>query len=252
MSRVVLKKANIFKGDLILVNAEFGFKEPEGFDLVPVLGREDILLERRAAAALEKLVEKIGGRDDIVPVSGWRSQGEQQAIWDDTIINSGEEFTRRFVAVPGHSEHQTGLAIDLGLKMEHIDFICPEFTYDGICGEFRKLAPKYGFIERYPRGKEDITGIGHEPWHFRYVGAPHGGVMAETGLTLEEYTELLRGCVLGERCLKSAGGAEIAYLPAKRCEDTALEFEDDCRFSISGDNIGGFIITRWRGQDGNP
>ena len=82
---------------------------------------------------------------------------------------SGRKFTETYVAVPGHSEHETGLAIDLGLKQDVIDFIRPEFPYEGICQRFRQLAPKYGFIERYPKGKEEVTGIGQEPWHFRYV-----------------------------------------------------------------------------------
>lgn len=77
------------------------------------------------------------------------------------------------------SEHQTGLAIDLAENKEQIDFICPHFPYTGICGEFRAAAPRFGFIERYVSGKEQITGIGAEPWHFRYVGYPHSVIMAE-------------------------------------------------------------------------
>ena len=85
-------------------------------------------------------------------------------------MENGEEFTNQFVARPGHSEHQTGLAIDLGLKQPDIDFLRPYFPYKGICQTFRELSTDYGFIERYPAGKEAITGIAHEPWHFRYVG----------------------------------------------------------------------------------
>ena len=59
--------------------------------------------------------------------------------------------------------------------------------YEGICQRFRELAPLYGFIERYPANKEAVTGIAHEPWHFRYVGRPHAQRMTDLGLTLEEY-----------------------------------------------------------------
>ncbi len=62
-----------------------------------------------------------------------------------------------------------------------------------ICQTFREKAAKYGFILRYPAGKEHITGIGHEPWHFRYVGVPHAEIMASEGLTLVEYTDFLTG-----------------------------------------------------------
>ena len=75
--------------------------------------------------------------------------------------------------------------------MEHMDFICPEFPYDGICGHFRALAPDYGFILRYTKEKEAITGISEEPWHFRYVGVPHARIITDRGLCLEEYWEEL-------------------------------------------------------------
>ena len=126
-----------------------------------------------------------------MPVSGWRSHREQQKIWDDTIAEKGELFTRKYVAVPGCSEHETGLAIDLAENAPEIDFICPEFPRTGICGKFRERAPHYGFIERYPKGKESVTGIGAEPWHFRYVGLPHSLIMTGLGLVLEEYVGLI-------------------------------------------------------------
>lgn len=108
----------------------------------------------------------------ITAVSGWRSQEEQREIYLQSLLENGEEFTNQFVASPGHSEHQTGLAIDLGLKQPDIDFLRPYFPYKGICQTFRELSTDYGFIERYQAGKEAITGIAHEPWHFRYVGVP--------------------------------------------------------------------------------
>ena len=173
---------------LILVNLQNAYPAGTEQDLVPVQAEyPDILMEREAAQALSRLMAQIDGWKFIVPVSGWRSQEEQQTIWDESLRDSGLEFTRQFVALPGHSEHQTGLAIDLGLRSEKIDFIRPDFPYDGICGTFRELAPSYGFIERYPKGKEAVTGIAHEPWHFRYVGTPHAGEMTRRGLTLEEY-----------------------------------------------------------------
>ena len=97
----------------------------------------------------------IGGWNHIAPVSGWRSQEEQQSIWNESTEENGADFTAKYVAQPGHSEHQTGLAIDLGLRREKLDFIRPSFPYSGICEIFRQKAARYGFIERYPAGKED-------------------------------------------------------------------------------------------------
>ncbi|OUP82855.1 hypothetical protein B5F07_12525 [Lachnoclostridium sp. An169] len=176
---------------LILVNRENPLRRfPDADMLEPVLEEyPDVLMEHRAARALRALLEAIGNRGEIIPVSGFRTQAEQQKIWDDTLLERGEEFTRKFVAYPGCSEHQTGLAIDLGANLPEIDFICPEFPDTGIFGKFREKAADFGFIERYPKGKEAVTGIGAEPWHFRYVGVPHAAVMKAGGLVLEEYAE---------------------------------------------------------------
>lgn len=197
MKRVIMPIQQAQFGRLVLVNGEHGlhgvsgrFLELEDIGASP--WGESVLLEREAAGQLDRLMREIDGWEHIVPVSGYRSFAQQQKIWDDSVVDSGLEFTKEFVAVPGHSEHQTGLAIDLGLKQDKVDFICPEFPYSGICQTFRDRAADYGFIERYPQGKENITHIGHEPWHFRYVGVEHAKQIAEKKLTLEEYVEWLR------------------------------------------------------------
>ena len=87
--------------------------------------------DERAARLLAACIQAAGGAREIVPVSGWRSQAEQQAIWEDTLQRRGEAFTRQYVAVPGCSEHQTGLAIDLGRAAREIDFIRPDFPATG-------------------------------------------------------------------------------------------------------------------------
>ena len=178
---------------LVLINRDHPLFRPVSPScLEPISGRyPDILMERTAAAALRRLLADIGAGDQIVPVSGWRSLEEQQKIWTDTIADKGIDFTRKYVAVPGCSEHESGLAIDLAAAAPDIDFICPDFPRSGICQKFREKAPSYGFIQRYPREKEAVTGISEEPWHFRYVGMPHSRIITERGLALEEYIRLL-------------------------------------------------------------
>lgn len=173
MRTVSIPREQIFQGPLVLVNRAHPLHEKERSALTSVDPyHPDILLESRARQLLSACIQKAGGQREIVPVSGWRSQQEQQRIWDDSMAEHGETFTRQYVALPGCSEHQTGLAIDLGKAAGYIDFIRPAFPYDGVCGRFRRLAARYGFIERYQRGKEEVTGISAEPWHFRYVGRP--------------------------------------------------------------------------------
>lgn len=208
-----------------------------------------VLLERRAAALLQKLMGEIGGWPHIVPVSGWRSQKEQEEIWDDTLQKEGAEFTRKYVALPGHSEHQTGLAIDLGLRQETIDFICPDFPDWGICGQFRHRAAAYGFIQRYPAGKEAVTGISHEPWHFRYVGAPHGEIITAMGVTLEEYHAFLRDFPYGGHPLTYRTGGlrfAVSHLAIEEGGPLPTGLLEDPGVMLSGNNVDGFVVTTWR------
>lgn len=245
MKVITLKPEDIHKGPLILVNQKYKAAWEAPDQLIPV--GENVLLERQAATLLDQLMEEIGGWTSIVPVSGWRSMAEQHTIWNDTLQESGLEYTRTYVAVPGCSEHQTGLAIDLGLRQEHIDFICPEFPDTGICGEFRRRAADYGFILRYPAGKEQITGIGHEPWHFRYVGVPHARIMAENDLTLEEYIPWLQqfDSPLPPYCIRLTGRAVyVSYISASQ-PLTRIEINEAAPYMISGNNVDGFILTQW-------
>lgn len=220
------------KGHIFLVNPSHPL--PEGFvpgKLAPALPGSDVLLERECALALSALIDRCGAGGKIVPVSGYRPHAEQVALWNDTIRTHGGDFTRQYVAIPGCSEHETGLAIDLALDDGgEIDFIRPHFPYDGVCGEFRALAAEYGFIERYQAGKEHITHISAEPWHFRYVGAAHAGYIAANALALEEYIELLRR---GERI----GAA--SFVP----NGEALP---DGEHVVEDSNAGGYILNSRR------
>lgn len=257
---ITLLQQDIHTGNLILVNAAHSLREELFFHgrpehaLLPVCSlAPQVLLHRTAVRLLSELMQAIGGWEQIVPVSGWRSLREQQAIWDDTLRENGPEYTSKYVAVPGHSEHQTGLAIDLGLRQEHIDFICPEFPCSGICQTFRETAAAYGFLLRYPAGKETITGIGYEPWHFRYVGVPHAEIMAEHGLTLEEYIDFIRDYPHENRpYLLKRDRQEIlvSYVRAAglgaSSDTVSIELSGVHPYTVSGNNVDGFILTQWR------
>lgn len=247
MSAIYLDRATIHSGDLILVNRAHGYQEGADTRLVPLTAETGTpLLRPRAAALLNQIMSELKGWAHILPVSGWRSFEEQQEIWDSSLAESGLEFTRTYVALPGHSEHQTGLAIDLGLKREPIDFIRPDFPYTGICQTFRRRAASYGFVERYPADKESVTGIGHEPWHFRYVGVPHAEIMAREGLVLEEYIAFLRRFPYGGApYLIRLGGRELAvsFVDGGRRGQT---IEVPGAYTISGNNVDGWVLTQWR------
>lgn len=236
----------LHEGDLILVNRRFpAVGEPEN---LTDLGN-GVRLALPAARALEELLKAVNAGNAITPVSGWRSRREQTEIFDQSLRDSGRAFTEQYVAFPGHSEHQTGLAIDLGLTLPEIDFIRPAFPYSGICQQLRQRAAEFGFVERYPAGKEAVTGISHEPWHFRYVGVPHAAIMAKRGWTLEEYHEAVKQYPFGGAgltCRAQERQYSIYYIEAEAAgvPRPGPEAGADCQ--ISGDNEGGFILTTWK------
>jgi D-alanyl-D-alanine carboxypeptidase len=145
------------------------------------------LMRKEAAKALEELFEQATQDGiELLGQSAYRSYEVQESIFAYNADQCGEEEANRFSAYPGESEHQTGLAIDL--TSHSVGFaLVQRFgeTPEGIW--LKENAPGFGFIIRYPRGKEKITGYGYEPWHIRYVGRDAAKEMAAKEFTLEEY-----------------------------------------------------------------
>ena len=114
--------------------------------------------------------------------SGYRSYSRQESIYNSYVLNDGQLNADTYSARPGHSEHQTGLAFDL-------NSIDDSFTYTNEGIWVNNNCYRYGFIIRYPKGKENITGYMHESWHLRYVGTELASKLYNNGdwITLEEY-----------------------------------------------------------------
>lgn len=249
MDTFTLQREEIHRGCLILVNQDAPYIPGTTEETMQSVDPDypAIKLNARAALMLLQIFRKIRCQGSIIPVSGYRTMEEQIQIYKDSLSENGPEFTNQYVARPGCSEHQTGLAIDLGEMSETIDYIRPSFPYTGICQRFRRESVRYGFIERYTGDKQPITHISSEPWHFRYVGYPHSVIMTEQALTLEEYLDYIRDFSYGRKHLhyrKEGKEIDIAFLPAR--QETRLTFPDDAAYQISGNNIDGFIITLWR------
>lgn len=237
--KIKLKKEDIGKGNLILINPENRLKNEVKNLIVFSTEYKNITLAKEANEKLHLALESIKAKKQIVPVSGYRSLKEQMTIYNSSLKENGKEFTQKFVALPNASEHQTGLAIDLALNEGTIDFLCPSFPHQGICQEFRNIAPKFGFIERYKEEKKKITKIAEEEWHFRYVGYPHSKVITNMNFCLEEYIDYLKQFTYPNKPLKYEE-YEIFYIPRQK-EVSYIEIKE-C-FSISGNNVDGFILT---------
>ncbi len=117
---------------------------------------------------------------NLFVASGFRSYSYQKGLYEKYVARDGQAAADRYSARPGHSEHQTGLAFDLNQVSSAF-----EGTHEAIWLE--KNCYKYGFIIRYPKGKESVTGYNYEPWHIRYLGVQNATAVYNSGLTLEEY-----------------------------------------------------------------
>ncbi len=184
---------------LVLVNKQTKLPEDweEKVELVDTKNAwdEDIKVEKKAYDAYLKLKDAVAKDGVTIELdSTYRSVKAQQELWDRWSADpeKGPEYVKKFVAVPGYSEHHTGLAIDICLRKNG------ELVYDNdemIADResFAKIHSKladYGFILRYLENRQDSTGYTYEPWHLRYVGSTEIAKEIMTkGLTLEEYLE---------------------------------------------------------------
>jgi len=144
-------------------------------------------LRKAAADALKQMFEAAEKDGYYLSVgSAYRSYTSQVRIYKNCVVTGGQEEADRSCAKAGYSEHQTGLAVDLTTS----DVQCYLKQCFGELDEGKWLyenAHRFGFVLRYPKGKEEITGYKYEPWHFRYLGITEATKVYKSGLTLEEY-----------------------------------------------------------------
>lgn len=190
------RKYAILEPDALDVLVKNGFYLPASYEpddlckiSIPVSSEnETYLLRKEAADALQQMYEDAKKEGlEIAVVSAYRSYEDQKEIYDYYFSKYDELTASRLVSIPGCSEHQLGLSVDLTSK----DIIGDEDSFFVDTPEYRwviKHAHEYGFILRYPDDKTSITGTTNEPWHFRYVGTELAEVLYKENLTLEEYT----------------------------------------------------------------
>ena len=175
---------------LVLVNKRY--KLPPDYspaDLEPIsefYSYQDKQVRSVVKEAFESLSEDamvLGYR--IIASSAYRDYNYQDMLYQGYVKEKGLDYADMCSARPGHSEHQTGLSIDVtGSNLDYNLFEeSNEFEW------MRDNAHLYGFIMRYPKNKEHITGFKYEPWHYRYVGVEVATEIYENDLTLEEYLE---------------------------------------------------------------
>ena len=174
--------------NLIVVNRWNEIPEDYSVDLMELSNGQKI--DSRIYPALQEMFDAARA-EGIYPIvrEGYRTTEEQQEILDDKIqayINEGyskrraEKTAKEWVALPGTSEHQLGIAVDINADKS-------KCTNEEVYEWLAENAYKYGFILRYPVGKQEITGTSYESWHYRYVGIEAAQEIYEQGICLEEY-----------------------------------------------------------------
>jgi LAS superfamily LD-carboxypeptidase LdcB len=158
---------------------------------VPFQNKSKIKMTPEAAKALEALFQK--AKEDnirLTAMSGYRSYEHQNEVFTANIKKyKSVTAANRFSAKPGQSEHQTGLAMDISSPSVNYK-LTQNFAQTKEGKWLKENAPKFGFIVRFPKGKEDITGYQYEPWHVRYVGEEAAKDISEKNITLEEYLNM--------------------------------------------------------------
>lgn len=204
---------------------------------------------KQAYETMSKAMDKAGLK--LYICSGFRTFDYQTGLFTKRLqsrLNSGMLYadafaaTNLYTAYPGTSEHETGMAIDLAKDVyaELNDY----FGTTPVGKWLYKNCADYGFILRYTKEKQDVTRIGYEPWHFRYVGLPHSRIITEAGWAFEEYLQHLQA---GNQIVRQeeTGTWTIRYTT----DYSAIAKMRDVQ-SYSYDNCGGWVVTCWRENPG--
>ncbi|WP_342433507.1 M15 family metallopeptidase [Neobacillus sp. FSL H8-0543] len=234
---VRVTKEDIYRGNLLLVNAEHPMKqESKREDVVNlqhdltmevVLLDSEIELSEGVALAFGKMVaaaEKEGVHHFSIN-SGYRDFQEQSLLY--------EEMGSDYALPAGYSEHNLGVSLDVGSTKAPMNE-APEGKW------IEENAWKSGFILRYPKDKTHVTGIQYEPWHIRYVGLPHSAIIQEKNFALEEYLDYL---TQEKNIIATFKGQKYTVSYYTVSESETIQLPKNQAFEISGNNMDGVIVT---------
>lgn len=173
---LTVKNGIVYVDGVIVVNKRYAL--PSTYN--PGESKEArIAINRMAADAKKK-------KASIQVISGYRTYDYQERLYNRYVKQYGEREASRFSARPGHSEHQTGLSFDFGGPNRSY-WLKESFDRTAEGKYLAANAHRFGFILRYPKGKESVTGYMYEPWHFRYVGVERATKIFKSGKTMEEH-----------------------------------------------------------------
>lgn len=180
----------------ILINKDNKIDENfyKNFELIEVLNVENelIKIEKKTYENYSKLKEFLISNENIEIgiLNSFRSFEEQERICREYVRIYGEELAYKLAAIPGTSEHHSGIAIDITVKKDDNNFAVTNkdlYNEEMRFSKVHKYLSEYGFVLRYPKDKTEITGFNYEPWHIRYIGKTIATECYEKNIVLEEY-----------------------------------------------------------------
>lgn len=263
-SYITLTEEDLGKGELVLVNNNIAFKgtvNEEDLMVIREHKNKSYSVKDYSVKVLPVVMDSLNNmmlsfytekqNDNVMVISGHRTIEYQQGLYDKELEQTGQ-LSSSLVAKAGYSEHHTGYVIDFSVydsKSGSYD----DFDGTGDYAWINENCYKFGFINRYPAGKEKLTLIDNEPWHFRYVGPLHAKVITDYDFCLEEYISFLKNYTIETGFLAVTGydgnSYIIYYVPKSNAETTAVylplmpDSENMYPYTISGNNVDGWIVT---------
>ena len=247
-TEIAVPHDDIYKGNLILINADHEYTFPENdVELLTLYDNKNdyynasdyvTKVDRETVEHINSMMEAYGTSINstatgLYLLGGFRTYDEQ----------SDKHMSGASVFEPGHSEYHSGRAFDIVTYTP--EYGSNYFNTDPPYDWFEENAGKYGFVVRFPEDKESVTGEKPRTYTYRYVGVPHSYYMTVKGLCLEEYIDEVREYTKDEPLIVEGDtyNYRVYYVPAAESGDTQVPVPTEVRYTISGNNIDGFIVT---------
>lgn len=252
---IMKRKRDIYTGSLQLINGSHAYLFREMDQLVDVKAYKNksyklietkMKLSKEMISALNDMMkdfEKATGKHDMIVTSGYRTLADQGAVLQEKMNIWGEKDALKWAMLPGYSEHHSGYAVDMSIYTDEGEYV--KYKGQDEYAWINQNCHKYGLIRRYTEEKKEITGVSDEQWHYRYVGVPHAYIITMKNFALEEYMAYLKQFTFETQHLEmtcDAGRYEIYFVPSEG-KQTKVPVPNDKRYTLSGNNEDGFIVT---------
>ncbi len=252
-------KNKINKGSLIYVSSNYKVVYPDNDELIAFYGNKaasyqlssgTMKIHKDILGNINNMMNdfvKASGKSDVIIWTSYRDEARQTQVYNDYVATHGEEAAKSVVAKPGESDHHTALGI--ALRVYGADGMTYKISEIEGYSWVEENCYKYGFVERYPDDKKDITGFEYtSSLYLRYVGVPHAELMKKNNLCLEEYMIMIKDYAFGtahyEFTDETGNSYEIYYVRSEGEGETVnVPVPVDKEYTVSGNNMDGFIVT---------